>query len=38
VSAKLDTKTLAALGAQLASPSKPDVSTVAKQWLSQIGL
>ena len=38
VSAKLDTKTLADLGAQLASPSKPDVSTVAKQWLTSVGL
>ncbi|HEY2701674.1 MAG TPA: ABC transporter substrate-binding protein [Pseudonocardiaceae bacterium] len=38
VSAKLDTATLAKLGADLAAPSKPDVSTVAKQWLTSIGL
>jgi osmoprotectant transport system substrate-binding protein len=38
VQAKLDTKTLADLDAQLNAPSKPDVSTVAKQWLSKVGL
>jgi osmoprotectant transport system substrate-binding protein len=38
VSAKLDTTTLAKLDADLAAPSKPDVSTVAKQWLTQVGL
>jgi osmoprotectant transport system substrate-binding protein len=38
VQAKLDTKTLADLDAQLNAPSKPDVSTVAKQWLTQVGL
>lgn len=38
VSAKLDTTTLAKLDADLNAPSKPDVSTVAKQWLTSIGL
>jgi len=38
ISAKLDTATLSALNNQLNSPSKPDYSTVAKQWLTQVGL
>lgn len=38
VQAKLDTATLADLDSQLNAPSKPDVSTVAKQWLSKVGL
>ncbi len=38
ISAKLDTATLAKLDADLNAPSKPDVSTVAKQWVSSIGL
>ncbi|HEX3591250.1 MAG TPA: ABC transporter substrate-binding protein [Pseudonocardiaceae bacterium] len=38
VQAKLDTATLAKLDAELASPSKPDTSTVAGNWLKSVGL
>ncbi|HEX3782936.1 MAG TPA: ABC transporter substrate-binding protein [Pseudonocardiaceae bacterium] len=38
VQAKLDTATLAGLDSQLNAPSKPDLSTVAKQWLAKEGL
>jgi osmoprotectant transport system substrate-binding protein len=38
VQAKLDTNALLSLNSQLAAPSKPNVSTVAKQWLASVGL
>jgi osmoprotectant transport system substrate-binding protein len=38
ISAKLDTATLAQLDATAAGPSKPDLSTVATDWLHQVGL
>ena len=38
ISAKLDTATLAQLDATAAGPSKPDLSTVATNWLKQVGL
>jgi osmoprotectant transport system substrate-binding protein len=38
VQAKLDTKTLASLDAQLNAPDKPDPSDVAQSWLKSVGL
>jgi osmoprotectant transport system substrate-binding protein len=38
VQAKLDTNALTALNAKLNDPSKPSVATVAKDWLSSVGL
>jgi osmoprotectant transport system substrate-binding protein len=38
ISTKLDTATLAELDATAAGPSKPDLSTVATNWLKSVGL
>jgi osmoprotectant transport system substrate-binding protein len=38
ISAKLDTATLTQLDATAAGPSKPDLSTVATNWLRSVGL
>ena len=38
VQAKLDTKTLASLDAQLNAPDKPDPADVAASWLKSVGL
>ncbi|HWC83478.1 MAG TPA: ABC transporter substrate-binding protein [Pseudonocardiaceae bacterium] len=38
VQAKLDTRTLASLDAQLNAPDKPDPSDVAQSWLKSVGL
>lgn len=38
VSAKLDTVTLTALNTKLGGPDKPDVATVAKDWVTSVGL
>lgn len=38
VSAKLDTPTLVELNERLASPQKPDIAQVAKEWVASVGL